>query len=333
MADVAKAARVSTASVSRFLNEPEKVSPELRARVEAAVEKLAYVRHGPARALAARKFHTIGAIVPALGIATFADAIDELQKRLENRGYSLLIASSHYDPEVELRQIRALMERGIDGLMLVGHHRRAEVYRRLDEARIPYICTYTIDRTHGLCVGYDNADGARRMVDYLVQIGHRKFGVLTTPTDNNDRIAARFGATLQRLKEIGLPAKVALEAPYAISGGRSGLETIMRQSPDITAVICTTDAHAIGAVSGAKALGLAVPSQLSISGFDDLEIVSEIDPPLTTVRVPSRVIGERVADMLMACVSGRPVTSVVELTASLVVRGSTAPVNVQDNAQ
>lgn len=325
MADVAEAAGVSTASVSRVLNEPEKVSPDVRARVEVAVEKLAYVRHGPARALAARKFHTIGAIVPALGVATFADAIDALQARLESLGFSLLIASSHYDPESELRQIRALMERGIDGLMLVGHRRRPDVYRRLEEAGIPYVCTYTVDRELGHCVGYDNADGSRRMIDYLAHLGHRNFGVLTSPTEHNDRIAARFQGAVDRLRELGLSDPEVVEAPYAIPDGRAGLATIMRRAPQTTAVVCTTDLHAVGAVAEARALGFEVPKRLSISGFDDLEIVAEMEPPLTTVHVPSRVIGERVADMLIASIAGRPVTSVIELAASLVVRSSTAP--------
>ncbi len=325
MADVAEAAGVSTASVSRVLNEPEKVSPEVRARVEAAVEKLAYVRHGPARALAARKFHTIGAIVPALGVATFADAVDALQTRLESQGFSLLIASSHYDPESEMRQIHTLMERGIDGLMLVGHRRRPEIYRRLEEAGIPFVCTYTIDHTRGQCVGYDNADGARRMVDYLVQLGHRNFGVLTSPMHVNDRIAARFEGTMSRLSELGILEPEVVEAPYAIADGRAGLAAIMQRRPETTAIICTTDLHAVGAVAEARALGFAVPRRLSISGFDDLEIVAEMEPPLTTVHVPSRIIGERVAEMLIARISGRPVMDIIELTASLVVRASTAP--------
>ena len=99
----------------------------------------------------------------------------------------------------------------------------------------------------------------------------------------------------------------------------------MRRNPNTTAVACTTDLHAVGAVAEARALGFEVPKRLSISGFDDLEIVAEIEPPLTTVHVPSRVIGERVAEMLIASIAGRPGTNVIELTASLVVRSSTAP--------
>lgn len=325
MADVAEAAGVSTASVSRVLNDPEKVSRDLRIRVEAAVEKLGYVRHGPARALAARRFHTIGAIVPTLGVATFAACIETLQTRLESHGFSLLIGSSQYDTDAEARQIRNLMERGIDGLMLVGQRRHPDIYRRLREARIPYVCTYTIDRDNGLCVGYENSDGTRRMVDYLVQLGHRNISVLTSPTHNNDRIAERFRGAVERIAEIGLPEPAIVEGPYEIPDGRAGLRTIMQRKPDTTAVVCTTDLHAIGAIAEARALGFAVPSRLSITGFDDLDIVSEIEPPLTTVRVPSREIGERVADMLIASIAGRPFTELVEFTMSLAVRSSTAP--------
>lgn len=323
MADVAAAAGVSTASVSRVLNAPDKVSRELRSRVEAAVEKLAYVRHGSARALAARKFQTIGAVVPTLGAATFATGIDALQTRLESQGFSLLVACSHYDADAEVRQIRMLLERGIDGLMLVGHRRRPDIYRQLNDTRIPYVCTYTTDK-QGLCVGYDNAAASHRMIEYLIQLGHRRFGVITTPTHNNDRIAGRFQGAIDAIADTGLPAPQFVESPYAITEGRAALRGIMRRAPDITAVFCTTDLHAMGAVAEARSLGLAVPSRLSVTGFDDLEIVADIDPPLTTVHVPSREIGERVADMLIATISGRTTTQIVELSASLVVRGSTA---------
>lgn len=323
MVDVAAAAGVSTASVSRFLNAPDKVSKKLRSRVEAAVEKLAYVRHGSARALAARKFQTIGAIVPTLGVATFAASIDSLQARLESQGFSLLVACCHYDPEVEARQVRMLLEHGIDGLMLVGHQRRSYIYRQLSDARIPFVCTYTMGRD-GLCVGYDNEAASRRMIEYLVQLGHRRFGVITSPTDNNDRIAGRFNGAIGAIADSGLPSPELTESPYAVGEGRAALRGIMQRAPDITAVVCTTDLHAIGAVAEARALGLAIPSRLSITGFDNLGIATEIDPPLTTVHVPSREIGERVADMLMATISGRPATQFVELSAALVVRGSTA---------
>jgi len=323
MADVAAAAGVSTASVSRVLNAPDKVSRELRLRVENAVEKLAYVRHGSARALAARKFQTIGAVVPTLGVATFATGIDALQARLESQGFTLLMACSHYDPEMEARQIRMLLERGIDGLVLVGHQRRAEIYRQLEESRVPYACTYTIDK-RGYCVGCDNEAANRRMIEYLIQLGHQRFGVITTPTHNNDRIAARFKGAVGPIADARLPPPEIVEVPYAIAEGRTALRGIMQRTPETTAVVCTTDLHAIGAVAEARALGLAVPSRLSIAGFDDLDIVADIDPPLTTVHVPSREIGERVADMLVATISGRPTAQIVELSANLVVRGSTA---------
>lgn len=324
MAHVAAVAGVSTASVSRVLNAPEKVSPELRARVEAAVEKLAYVRHGSARALAARRFQTIGAVVPTLGVATFAAGIDALQERLESQGFSLLVACAHYDPDVEARQIRSLLEHGIDGLVLVGHQRRPEIYRRLDAAGIPYVCTYTLANQDGLCVGYDNGAASRRMVDYLIQLGHRRFCLITTPTQNNDRIAARFTAAFETIASADLPTPQVVEAPYAVGEGRAALRSAIERDPEITAVVCTTDLHALGAVAEARVLGLPVPSRLSITGFDDLDIVAEIDPPLTTVHVPSREIGLRVADMLIATILGRPTTPVIELSASVVVRGSTA---------
>ncbi len=325
MADVAARAGVSTATVSRVLNDPDKVSPELRSRIQALVQNLGYVRHGPARAMAARRYHTIGAIVPTLGVATFASVVDVVQRRLEAEGLSLLIACSRYEPEVEARQVRMLLERGIDGIVLVGHRRPAETYKLLEDAGVPYVCAYTVERGKHPCVGFDHHGAMQRMIAFLHQLGHRRFGVITSPTHHNDRVTLRFEGALAGIAAAGLPAPEVVEAPYAVSDGRAAFRALIERAPGITAVVCTVDAHAIGALAEARALGLPVPGRLSIAGFDDLDIAAEVDPPLTTLHVPTREMGERVADILLARIANRPTAQTVELTVTLAVRASTGP--------
>jgi LacI family transcriptional regulator len=296
MADVARRAGVSTASVSRVLNDPEQVSAKLRERVEAAVSKLRYVRDGAARALAARRSRTIGAIVPTLGVGIFAAGVEALQRRLDQLGHSLLVASSQFDPDVELRQARALLERGVDGIALVGHRHRAELLRLLAETHTPYVFTYTYAGGRQPCVGFDHGVAIGRAVDLLVELGHRRFGIITSPTRDNDRITQRLEGARARIAKLKLPKPVVIEAPYGVSDGRGALRALLHEAPATTAVVCTTDVHAMGVLAEARALG---------------------------IEVPARDIGERAADMLVTQATGGPAGSHVAIPVTLTVRGST----------
>lgn len=325
MADVARRAGASTASVSRVLNTPDQVSPDLRRRVESAVRALRYVRHGAARALAARRSHTIGAIVPTLGAAIFATGVEALQRRLDALGHALLVAHSQNDPAIELRQLRTLLERGVDGIVLVGHRHRPELFRLLAETDTPYVCTYTFGGGRHPCVGIDHAKAMAILVEHLTGLGHRRFGIITSPTRDNDRIAQRLQGALDALAAADLPTPEVVEAPYTIRDGRVALRTLRARVPETTAVICTTDIHAVGVIAEARVLGLDVPAQLSVTGFDDLALAADLEPPLTTIRVPAEEIGERAAEMLVARVLGRAVPQTVRLEVALSARASTGP--------
>ena len=323
MADVARRAGVSTASVSRVLNDPDQVSAELRKRVEGAVRDLRYVRDGAARALAARRSRTIGAVVPTLGVGIFAAGVEALQRRLDQLGHSLLVASSQFDPDIELRQARALLERGVDGIALVGHRHRAELLRVLAETRTPYVFTYTYAGGRHPCVGFDHAAAIGRVVDLLAELGHRRFGIVTSPTRDNDRITQRLEGARARIAALRLPKPMLIEAPYGVADGRGALRALLHDAPATTAVICTTDVHAMGVLAEARTLGIDVPARLSVTGFDDLELAAEMEPALTTIHVPARDIGERAADMLVAQATGARAGTHVAVPVTLSVRGST----------
>src|SRR3546814_4820534 len=145
LSDVAAISGVSTATVSRCLNRPERVSADLRARVRTAIDALGYVPDAAARALASRRSRTIGAVVPTLSNPIFAAGVQGLETTLERRGYSLVLAGFDYDAERELRQARTLVERGVDGLMLAGLSHRAGLYELLASRRIPYVNTWVYD--------------------------------------------------------------------------------------------------------------------------------------------------------------------------------------------
>jgi len=330
LGDVALRAGVSAASVSRVLNHPAKVSPEVHDRVMRAMGELGYVRDGAARALASRHSLTIGNVVPTLGIGIFAAGVAALQRRLEEFGYQLLVAASDYDEAKEARQVRALIERGVDGIALVGQRHAPEVYQLLRSRELPYVNTYQFDgQNPHPCIGFDNRAGTFNLTRCLIDLGHRDFGIVTAPPGLNDRIAARLTGVLDCLDDRGIAASarhVIEVAAQTIVEGRGATRALLTEHPDLTAIYCTTDTLAIGALCECHVLGLRVPEDVSVAGFSDLEIVSQLNPPLSTVHIPADQIGRRIADFLIDRISGRTGPEKIELEAKVIIRQSTGPV-------
>lgn len=327
LADVAHLAGVSLSTVSRVINMPDIVRPVLRERVRRALSRLEYVPNGAARALASRRNRAIGAIVPTLGIGIFADGVEALQNRLSEQGYTLLLANSQYDLAKELVELRVLLEHGVDGCVLVGDNHLPETHALLRQYRVPCVSTYihasACDRP---AIGFDNRQASYDLARYLIDLGHRQFGIITSPTATNDRILARRNGIIECLADHGMtiPDGQVIELDYSIANGRTALRALLAANPEITAIPCTTDAHAFGALMEAHALGLAVPRDLSVTGFDDLDLASHLDPPLTTIHSPAAELGRRAADHMITAIAGGLVPRSTLLPTNLVIRHSTA---------
>src|SRR5690242_10513817 len=177
--DVARKAAVSAATVSRVLNHPEIVRPELRDKVTRAITELSYTRDSAARALKSGRMRTIGAIVPTLGLGIFADGVEALQNRLSESGYTLFIANSQYDQRRELQELQSLIERGIDGIVLVGGSHGHELRALIQQAGVPVITTYVSKAQGGIpAIGIDNYRATRELTQYLLELGHLRFGTI-----------------------------------------------------------------------------------------------------------------------------------------------------------
>lgn len=321
--DVANLAGVSTATVSRCLNTPERVQEGTRTRVLAVVKELGYAPNFGARALAAKRTNTIGAIVPTIENSIFARGLQAFQEELVLRGETLLVASSSYQPEREEEQIRTLVARGADALLLIGHDRDQEVYDFLDRRGVPYIVTWAFDPdSHRLSIGFDNRSSMKALATTVLDSGHRKLAMITARREGNDRARARVQGVLDAMRERGLPeAGLSLvETEYSIENGAAAFEELMRCTPRPTAVMCGNDVMAAGALSMARDLGLRVPEDVSITGFDDIELAKIVTPRLTTVHVPHREMGRRAAGVLMAMLNGERPESSIELKANVVLR-------------
>jgi LacI family transcriptional regulator len=332
IADVARESGVSTATVSRVLNGTQGVRESLSARVHAAAARLGYVPHAGARALKLKRSGTIGAVFPTVDNAIFAKAVDALQRRFDEAGYQLLIATSDYDPQTEERQAIHLLTRGADGLVLCGCGQRPALLQRLRARGVPAVHVMTWPVPPGqVGVGFDNARAMSQAVRYLLDLGHRRIAMLAGVTRDNDRAAARLDGVRQALAAAGvqLTQERFVERRYGIAAARDGLRQLMAVDPPPTAVVCGNDVLAFGALLEAQRLGLAVPQQLSIVGFDDLELASHLNPALTTVHVPAGDMWRQAADRVIAALRGEEVPRETEIEVALVVRASTGPTPVE----
>ncbi len=325
---VADIAGVSTATVSRALNQPHMVSAELRGRIEAIVKTLNWVPSGAARALARRKTETIGAIFPQMAQSDFASAIDALQDELEQHGYTLLLASSGYDIDREFQQVRKFVERGVDALLLTGelHHHLLEGF--LQQNNVPLLNMFVYrPETHGTSVGPDNRKALYRLTQYLLRLGHTRFGVLAQDGTRNDRARARVEGIRQALAEQGLGIRPEhyTTGLYSIRDGRRMFSEVIQHTPRPTAVICGNAHLAVGAMLESQARGIKVPQEMSIACYDDIELMEHLPTSITTVRVRTEDVGRRAAHKIVALLEKRDEAVEFECDTEVVVRASSGP--------
>ena len=325
--DVARQAGVSVATVSRVLNGKSTVAEKLRLSVERVSAELGYTPHAGARALATQKFTTIGAIVPTLEEPNFSVGINALQSRVNKAGYTLLLASSNYDKEEELRQVRALTAHGVAGMLLVGASHLPDVYEILISKKIPFVNTWVLDDEYP-CVGFDNYEIGQTLANYLLDLGHRNFGVITQESLKSDRASKRIAGILDTVKLRGVPVpnQRFVSHSHTIVDGQLALKALMESAIKPTAVICGTDMLAFGAMVQATSMGIHIPDDVSITGINDVEFAAHLSPPLTTVALPADVVGQRAAEFLLGRIHGEPVVNTTKIPFSLITRGSTAMV-------
>ena len=301
--DVADLAAVSTATVSRCLNNSGHVTEKTRLKVQQAIQTLGYSPNFGAQALAAKRTNTIGAIIPTMENAIFARGMQAFQETLAENGITLIIASCSYRPELEEEQIRSLVARGADALLLIGQSRPAATYQFLARRNIPYVLAWAHKKDSQHCyIGFDNQAAAQTITRQVLELGHRNLGVIVGLTRNNDRARDRITGIEHAIADYGAqtaPLQV-IEAEYTFQEGAKALDQLLANPSPPTAVICGNDVLAVGAVKRAKQLGLAVPEDLSITGFADIEVSELIDPELTTVHVPHREMGIAAAKSLIA---------------------------------
>ncbi|MGJ8580955.1 MAG: LacI family DNA-binding transcriptional regulator [Psychromonas sp.] len=328
MKDVATAAGVASVTVSRYLNDPAVVSDRTKRKIDAAIKQLKYVPHAAARTLASKRSRMIGAVIPSLDSSLFGRTIEVFQNQISAAGYNMMLASNNYNIEKEYEHITQMVSHGMDALILVGQSRDKHIYELLQAKSIPYVLTWAVDDNfEHPCIGFDNQAAAGDITRYLLHLGHTKFAMISGFTENNDRALNRLIGVKAALEKqnLSLSDDNLLQSKFGIEEGREAFRLLMSRANKPTAIICGSEPFAYGVIFEAKNMGIKIPEEVSIVGFDDMALASNITPRLTTIRTPQEQMGMLAAKYLVSRLNGEDIPLPQPLATELVVRESCAP--------
>ena len=307
MADVARLAGVSTSTVSRALRMPDIVSPDVRSRIDEAIERLSYRRNLVAGALASARSMTIGVIIPSIINSFFAATIEALEQGMAGSGYQLLLGNTGYSGEAEQQLVSSFLAWSPAAMVLTGRRHESETVRALLTSHIPVLEMWELsDHPIDMIVGFSHRAVGELVFRHFAERGARRLGFIGAYMDKDYRTVDRHAGFVEAALQAGFAAPVEIRLPERASavGGTLGLRELMASEPKVDAVFCSNDMIALGALFEARRLGLAVPDQLKLCGFGDLEFAAACQPPLTTVRPPGREIGVQTAKLLRARLEG-----------------------------
>ena len=326
--DVARLAGVSTATVSRVLNSPERVDADTERLVRDAVAKLRYVPHGAARALRSRRSRMVGAVVPSFDYALYARTTSAMRSVLDAHGYATVLAEHHYDLATEVRVTEQLVRHGVDAFVFVGLFHDPALFALLESDGRPYVLTWGVDpmRRHP-SIGFDNRAATFEIARHLVGLGHRRFGLLSAPTAGNDRATERGAGMRAALAEAGLALdeRLVRYGPIDLRAAAGMMRELLQAPIRPTAVVATNDVVAVGAMVACREAGVRIPDDISITGVDNTDLGATQTPPLTSIRTPIVEIGRAAAEQVIARLEGRDYVAFQTFPFEVVVRGSVAP--------
>ncbi|XBS70342.1 LacI family DNA-binding transcriptional regulator [Acerihabitans sp. KWT182] len=323
--DVAKAAGVSVATVSRSFNLPHDVRPDLRDNVLKIAAEMGYIPNSSAKALRLQKTNVIGAIIPTLDHSIYASMINSFQRVLGEYGYVVYILTCGFDSRHIYEKVKLLSDRGAEALLIVGEVVDPQLIEYLEMHRLPVVCAYSYHKEGRFpFIGFDNYGATQKIVKYLLGLGHRNLAMVTGPMAGNDRQQSRYQAFVDTLSEHKGCLYITFESAqnYTIDYGVNIMRKIHSEHPEVTAVICNSDVIAMGVLSACRKLNISVPDQLSVVGYDNLEFASHLEPPLTTLAIPAEAMGIQSAEALIARLHSNIEVRSQQLETELIIRGS-----------
>ena len=326
---MARAAGVSASTVSRALRGERSVDPALIERVTAMSSRLGYVPDPAARALASQRSDHVAILIPLLSNALFVDLLEAAQTTLRAAGFQTLMGVTHYDAREEEQLLREQLLHRPAGLLVTGLDHNPTTRKLMDSSQVP--CVHLMDLPSGdvleapYCAGFRQTDAGAAMTRHLLSRGYRRIAFAAAQLD--PRVMQRLYGWRSALQEAGL-YEATLEwlnpAPSSLALGGLLFEQIMQQRPAVDAIFFCNDDLAQGALMAAMRLGIAVPSQVAIAGFNDLTGSDQMLPTLTTVRTPRAQIGQASAHMLLSLMRGEePEVAQLDLGFEILQRQST----------
>jgi LacI family transcriptional regulator len=323
--EVARATGFSVATVSRVLNGKGPIAERTGRRVRAAAERLRYVPHGAARSLATRRTNAIGVLLPELFGEFFSEAIRGIDRAARTADYQLLVSGSHGNREEAKAALRAMRGR-VDGVVVMSPNVDPSTLRaNLPEGWPVMLLNCAVDGTEFDSINVDNVGGAAQMVRHLAGLGHRRIAYVAGPVDNWDA-KERLKGYRDAILEVGGETTRALEVPgdFSEESGFRAASVALGMRPRPTAVFAANDSMAIGLLSAFQELGVRVPGDVAVGGFDDIPIARFMTPPLTSVAVSIVDLGARAMARLLAALreGRRHVPRHETLPATLVARRS-----------
>lgn len=323
--DIARLAGVSRQTVSRVLNGERYIKPSTEAQVRKVIEEHSWRPNSAARALASARSRTIGLLVSArshYGPFSAATAIDEAAR---NRGYAILSATlAREDDESISAALDAFVAQGVEGVIVIAPQQRAHEALQRVTVKVPLVSLHWKSDGDGRVAAFDQVAGARLATRHLIELGHTRIRHLAGPQDWNEA-EDRMNGFLAELDDHDLPITAPILGDWTADLGYEVGRKILHHA-DFTAIFASNDQMALGLMHAAAELGVAVPGELSIVGFDDIPEAKHYSPPLTTVRQDFGWLGSQAMAVLLAQIEGGEATAPSEYPVpQLIVRASTAP--------
>ncbi|HXJ88814.1 MAG TPA: LacI family DNA-binding transcriptional regulator [Candidatus Binatia bacterium] len=283
--EIARRAKVSTATVSRAINRVPTVDPQLSKRVWKVVEELGYFPNTQARALVSGRSRIFGLIVSEITNPFFPEIVQTFENLAVENNYEILLTSTVHDPKRMESSVRRMIERRVDGVAILTFGMEESLLEHLRFRKVPLVFVDVgPDAPHVINIRIDYQSGIRQAVQHLAALRHSRIAFITGPLELRSALA-RKEAFIQSMTEIGLTPDLIVEGSHTLEGGMRALNNLIALRPRPSAVLCSNDMTAIGVMREAYDLDVRIPADLSVIGFDDIRLAQFMTPPLTTVQM------------------------------------------------
>lgn len=306
--DVAKHANVSIATVSRIVNGLPGYSEETKKKVQQSIEALGYQPNAIARGLINKRTQTIGVLFPEVSGMLSSEVLEGVENAAHDGGFSVIVCNTTSSGKRTVKYLRLLQEKRVDGIIFASEDVKEEYYKIFEEMQVPVVLVSTASTHYNLpFVRVNDYEGAYKATEYLIQRGHKQIGMIGG--SHHDPIAGvpRMQGFQEALQKHGLPFSenhVTTNEGYRFQNGKESLPLLLKKLPNMTALFAASDEMAIGAMSAAHQLGIKVPEELSIIGYDNLKIAEMCYPALTTVSQPLKDMGQTAGEILVNLIKG-----------------------------